>query len=299
MRRVVARAADSARQLCLAWWALIAVVAALWLAAPAVAQEAADPAVEADADDEHADDEEHEDDHYPLETPDRQSWSFSGPFGTYEPDQLQRGLQVYRQVCGACHGLERVAFRTLASEIGPFLSEEQMREIAEAYLVVDDETGERRAARPADHFPGSNVPTAPDLSLMTKARASGEGFRWLLDPFIQYQEAGVDYMYALLTGYGQPPEGKEVPPGLFYNPYFVSGTALSMPPPLRDGQVAYDDGSPETVEQYAEDVSAFLMWAAEPKLTDRKRIGFQVMIFLVVFAALAYFAKRRVWSKQH
>ena len=244
--------------------------------------------------------EEHEAPHYPLEVPDRQSWSFAGPFGTYDPAQLQRGLQVYREVCAGCHGLERVAFRTLADENGPYLSEEAMRAIAASYNIIDADTGERREGRPADYFPSSNVPTAPDLSLMAKARASGEGFGWLIDWLIQYQESGVNYIYAILTGYGhEVPEGVEVPPGTFFNPFFLGGPALSMPPPLSDGRVSYSDGTPETVEQYAADVTAFLMWAAEPKLVDRKRLGFQVMVFLIVFAGLTYLAKRQVWAKEH
>jgi ubiquinol-cytochrome c reductase cytochrome c1 subunit len=246
-------------------------------------------------------DEEHTEFHFPLEIPERRNWTFDGPFGRFDPAQLQRGLQVYRQVCGNCHGLERVAFRTLASETGPFLSEEAMEEIAASYRVVDEDTGELREGRATDYFPTPNFPgQPPDLSLMAKARAVGEGFRWLIDPFTQYQEAGVNYIYALLTGYGEePPAGLEVPQGTFFNPYFIAGAGIGMPPPLFDGAVAYADGSPETVEQYAADVTAFLMWTAEPKLGDRKRLGFQVMIFLVVFAGLAFIAKRTVWSKEH
>jgi ubiquinol-cytochrome c reductase cytochrome c1 subunit len=261
------------------------------------AQEPASAAIE----EELAEAEEHAEFHYPLEVPDRQQWTFDGPFGRFDPAQLQRGLQVYRQVCGLCHGLERVAFRTLTSETGPLLSEEAMREIAASYRVADEDSGELREGRPADYFPTPAFPgNPPDLSLMAKARGVSDGFRWLLDPFTQYQEAGVDYIYALLTGYGhEPPAGIEVPQGTFFNPYFIAGPALSMPQPLRDGQVSYDDGTAETLEQYAADVATFLMWAAEPKLADRKRLGFQVMIFLVVFAGLAFLAKRTVWSKEH
>lgn len=251
-------------------------------------------------DEAHEEDEEHGTPHYPLEVPERQSWTFAGPFGTFDPAQLQRGLQVYRQVCGLCHGLERVAFRTLADSTGPYLSEEQMRAVAAAYQVVDAETGELREGRPADYFPQSNVPTAPDLSLMAKARASGEGFSWLIDWLRQYQESGANYMYGLLTGYGQDvPAHIDVPPGTFYNPYFLAGAAIAMPPPLSDGRVSYGDGTPETVEQYAADVTAFLMWTAEPKLVERKRLGFQVMVFLIVFAGLAYLTKRTIWAKMH
>lgn len=303
------------RQACAGWWALAALVVTLWLFAPPVSAQEAEPAPEAaeagaepssgpdeaePGEEEHAEEDDHGEPHYPLETPDRRSWSFAGPFGTYETAQLQRGLDVYLSACAGCHGIERVAFRTLTSETGPYLSEEQMRAIAETYTIVDEVTGERRPGRPSDYFPGSNVLNAPDLSLMAKARAVGEGFRWMIDAFTQYQEAGPNYIHALLTGYEEPPAGTEIGQGLFYNPYFVSGVALAMPPPLRsDGQISYDDGTPETVEQYAEDVAAFLMWTAEPKLNDRKSLGFQVMIFLIVFAVLTYLAKRTVWRKEH
>ncbi len=273
----------------------IALSAAAFALAPAMAQDASQPATE-EAPAEHAAP------HYPVETPERRSWSFAGPFGTYDAAQLQRGLQVYEQVCAFCHGLDRVAFRTLTSETGPFLSEDEMRAVAASYQVVDADTGERREGRAADYFPtpayGGNG-TPPDLSLMAKARRVGYGFRWLLDPFTQYQEGGADYIYGLLTGYEPAPEGATVPPGTFYNVHFNAGDAIAMPPPLSDGRVRYSDGSPETVEQYAADVTAFLMWTAEPKLGDRKRLGFQVMVFLIVFAGIVYLAKRKVWSKEH
>ena len=175
-----------------------------------------------------------------------------------------------------------------------------MRAVAASYSIVDADTGERKEGRPADYFPTPPFPSEPpDLSLMAKARGVGDGFRWIVDAFTQYQEGGVDYIYALLTGYQQAPEDYELEPGVFYNPYFVAGEALAMPPPLRDGMSLYDDGTPETLDQYAADVAAFLMWSAEPTLVDRKRLGFQVMVFLIVFAGLAYLAKRRVWAKEH
>lgn len=267
--------------------ALAAVV--VLCAVPAIAQEA-----------EPAEEEAHEEGgtpHYPLVKPERQSWSFAGPFGQYDPQQLQRGLQVYREVCSFCHGLELVAFRTLASEGGPFLTDEQMREVAASFRVVDADTGEMRPAGPPDYFPPSGFPTAPDLSLMAKARGVSDGFPyWITDGLIQYQEGGPNYIYGLLTGYTPPPEGTEVQPGLYYNPHFISGTALSMAPPLTDGRVTYADGTEGTVDQYARDVSAFLMWTAEPHLTERKRLGFQVFVFLIAFGVLVYLTKRTVWK---
>lgn len=276
-------------------WMKGAIAGILLVASPALAQEAAAP-----ADEEHAADEAHEEGgvpHYPLILPERLSWSFAGPFGTYDAEQLQRGLQVYREVCSFCHGMSSVAFRTLASESGPFLSEEAMREVAASFRVRDPDTGETRPGGPPDHFPPSNIPTAPDLSLMAKARGVGDGFPWwLIDGLTQYQEAGPNYIYGLLTGYEPAPAGTELPAGTYYNPHFVSGVAIAMAPPLTDGRVRYADGSPETVDQYARDVSAFLMWTAEPTLGDRKRLGFQVMIFLLAFATLVYLSKRQVWK---
>ena len=251
--------------------------------------------------------------HYPLRKPEQMDWSFAGVFGTYDRSQLQRGLQVYTEVCAACHGLHYVAFRTLADADGPGFSAAQVAALAAEYQIEDgpDAEGEmfERPGRPSDRFPspfpndaaaafanGGAAP--PDLSLIAKARAASRGpLLTVLDFFTQYQEAGPDYIHALLTGYDEePPPGLEIPDGVHYNPYFLGGPALAMPPPLSEGVVTYSDGSPETVEQYSEDVSAFLMWAAEPHLVARKRLGFEVIVFLAVFATLMYLTKRRVWA---
>jgi ubiquinol-cytochrome c reductase cytochrome b/c1 subunit len=238
-------------------------------------------------------------------------WSFSGPFGKYDLGQLQRGFKVYREVCQVCHGLKMIAFRNLA-EIG--FSEAQVRAIAAEYKIQDgpNDQGEmfERPGRPADYFPPpwpneaaararyNGVP--PDFSVIAKARTYERGFPWfVIDMFTQYQENGVDYLHALLVGYQQtPPAGFSLPPGTFYNTYFP-GHAIAMPPPLTDKQVEYTDGTPMTVDQYAKDISAFLMWAAEPHMETRKRIGFQVMIFLLVFAGMLYFTKKKVWASAH
>ncbi len=244
--------------------------------------------------------------------PPRQKWSFSGPFGKFDRGQLQRGFKVYREVCQACHGLNLLSFRNLSQPGGPEFSPAQARTIAAEYKVQDgpNDAGEmfERDGRVADRFPPpykndnearsryNAVP--PDLSVIAKARTYERGFPWfLLDMFTQYQEHGVDYMTALLTGYeDNPPAGVNLPPGLSYNRYFP-GHAIAMPNPLNEGQVTYDDGSPQTPLQYARDVSAFLAWAAEPHMEARKRIGFQVMIFLLIFAGLLYFTKKKVWKE--
>jgi ubiquinol-cytochrome c reductase cytochrome b/c1 subunit len=144
-------------------------------------------------------------------------------------------------------------------------------------------------------FPGA---TPPDLSVIAKARSYERGFpRWVLDVFTQYQEHGVDYLTALLKGYeNSPPAGVNLPPGAMYNRYFP-GHAIAMPPPLSDNRVPYTDGAAKTVDQYSRDVSAFLMWAAEPHLEARKRMGLQVMVFLIVLSGLLYLTKKKVWRR--
>jgi ubiquinol-cytochrome c reductase cytochrome b/c1 subunit len=237
--------------------------------------------------------------------PAKQKWSFSGPFGKYDQGQLQRGFKVYREVCLTCHGMELLSFRNLAEPGGPGFSAAQAAAVAAEYKIaagVDDQGQPIERARTlADRFPPplTKFPgvTPPDMSVIAKARGYERGFpRWVGDMFTQYQEHGVDYIVALLTGYTNAPQGVELPPATFYNSYFP-GHAIAMPPPLTEGRVEYTDGTPTTVEQYSKDVSAFLMWAAEPHLEARKRIGFQVFIFLVVFAGLLYFTKKKVWRE--
>src|SRR6478609_4461970 len=204
-------------------------------------------------------------------TPPLNKWSFAGPFGKYDRGQLQRGFKVYREVCQVCHGLKLVAFRTLADPGGPGFTTAQATAIAAEYQVKGDPNEQAARAR------YNAVP--PDMSVIAKARGYERGFpRWVGDIFTQYQEQGVDYITALMQGYkDRPPAGISIPPASFYNEYFP-GHAIAMPPPLTDNRVEYTDGAPMTVEQYAKDISAFLMWTAEPHLEARKRIGMQVVI---------------------
>jgi cytochrome c1 len=247
------------------------------------------------------------------EAPPRQKWSFAGPFGKYDEAQLQRGFKVYKEVCSACHSIQMLTFRNLADRGGPGFSEEQAAAVASEYKIKDiDDRGEptERTGRPADTFPppfanelaakAANGGTAPpDMSTLAKARTYQRGFPWFVfDMFTQYQEQGPDYITALLKGYEEPPKDFKLPSGGNYNKYFP-GHNIAMPPPLQAGQVTYDDGAPQTLDQYSQDVSAFLMWVAEPHLVQRKRIGFQVMVFLIVLAGLMYFTKKNVWSAAH
>lgn len=246
----------------------------------------------------------------PIQKPKEQEWTFAGPFGTYDKGQLQRGLKIYKEVCSACHSMQLVPFRTL-EDLG--YSEAQVKAFAAEYTVPDGPNADgemfERPGIPSDYFPSpfpnreaaaaaNNGAAPPDFSLIAKARGVVRGFpTFVFDIFTQYAEGGPDYIYSLLTGYDQePPGGMQIPEGTHYNPYFVGGMSLAMAKPLSDGQVTYDDGAPQTVDQYARDVSSFLMWAAEPHLEDRKKTGFRVMVFLVLFAGLVYLTKRKVWA---
>jgi cytochrome c1 len=242
--------------------------------------------------------------------PPKNTWSFAGPFGKYDRAQLQRGFKVYREVCQVCHGIKLLAFRNLAEPGGPGFTTAQAKAVAAEYQVAAEpnDQGEvkDRPGRLADAFPppfkNDNEARArynavpPDLSVIAKARGYERGFPWwVLDFFTQYQEHGVDYLTALLQGYeDNPPAGVTLPQGTFYNKYFPNH-AMAMPPPLTDQRVEYTDGSPTTIAQYSKDLSAFLMWAAEPHLEARKRLGLQVIIFLIVLAGLLYFTKKKVW----
>lgn len=216
-------------------------------------------------------------------------WSFEGVFGTYDRAALQRGFQVYKESCASCHSLKRIAFRNLEA-LG--FSSAEVDAIAAEYEVEDgpDEFGDMftRSAAPFDYIPppfeneqmarasnGGAYP--PDLSLIAKARAGGP-----------------NYIYSLLSGYEDPPADVELGQGMHYNPYF-SGEQIAMAAPLFDDLVEYADGTPATVDQMAADVSHFLMWTAEPKLEERKSMGFRTMLFLIVLTGLLYFVNKKVW----
>ena len=246
-------------------------------------------------------------------TPRRFDWSFAGISGRYDAEQLRRGFKVYKEVCSSCHSLKMIAFRNLAEPGGPEFSQAEALAIAASYKVKDgpNDAGDyyERPGRLSDTFPPPfpNEQAAkaalagaypPDMSVLAKARGYSRGFpTFLLDalPGFAYQEHGVDYIASLLMGYSDAPHGVELPPGQYYNVY-MPGRRIGMPPPLADGSVTYDDKTPQTTEQYSKDVSAFLMWTAEPHLQDRKRVGFWAVSFLIVFAGLLYFTKRRIWE---
>ncbi len=238
----------------------------------------------------------------------RQKWTFSGFFGYYDQAQLQRGYHVYKEVCSSCHGLKLLSYRNLWEHGGPAFTEDQVKALAAEVEITYMKDGEEatRKAIPSDRFvtpPAAGDTAPPDLSVMAKARNTHSDSPWYLEPVdwakdiaTGYQEGGPDYIYALLTGYKDAPAGVKVPDGMAYNPYFP-GHKIGMTKPLSDDQVEYTDGSPKTVDQYAKDVSAFLMWTADPKLQERKQMGFRVLIYLFVLALLLYLAKKRLWSR--
>jgi ubiquinol-cytochrome c reductase cytochrome c1 subunit len=222
-----------------------------------------------------------------------QEWSFDGVFGTYDLASAQRGFQVYKEVCSACHPVTHLYFRNLAA-IG--YNADEIKAIAAGYQVTDgpNDQGQmyQRPGRPSDPIPGpfpndqaaraaNNGALPPDQSLLVKARAGGP-----------------DYIYGILTGYKEPPSGFKLLEGMNYNEYFP-GHQIKMPPPLSDNAVTFADGIPATVPQMAHDVATFLTWASEPNLNDRHRIGFKVILFLIVAAAVFYAAKRKIWAPVH
>lgn len=222
------------------------------------------------------------------------AFAHEGPFGKFDQFQLQRGLQVYTEVCAACHGLKFVPLRSLSDAGGPGIPEDQVRAYAKQFTVTDKETGEDREGLPTDNFPANTGAAAPDLSLMAKARAGfhgpyGSGINQLVRGM-----GGPEYIHAILTGYTG--EEKEEFGTTFYENHAFSTGWIAMPSPLSDDLVTYADGTAATVDQMSMDVSSFLMWAAEPKLMDRKNAGFVSVIFLLVLSTLLYLTNKRIWA---
>lgn len=265
----------------------------------------------------------------------RQPWSFSGFRGQFDKAQLQRGFQVYQEVCAACHGLKRLYFRNLVQPGGPEFPEEAVKKLAaewpnqilevndegESAVTTKDKDGKtngfayvKRAPKLSDPILGpykndkearvaQNGRVPPDLTLIAKARNVERDPSWYWHPFLMlgdvlnaYQEGGADYVYSILTGYTDAPKDVTVADGLYYNKYFP-GHQIGMPAPLSDGAVTYQDGTELKLENYAHDVVAFLSWAGDPTLDQRKRIGWQVMLYLLVTTVLLYFGKKRIWHK--
>ncbi len=225
------------------------------------------------------------------EMPQKHHWSFDGMSGKLDKISAQRGFQVYKEVCAACHSLKRIAFRNL-EEIG--FSTEEVKSLAASYSVVDgpNDAGEmfERAGKASDHFPSpyandnaaraaNNGALPPDLSLIIKARHDG-----------------ANYVHSLLNGYKAAPENVHLSEGMHFNPYFP-GMQIAMTPPLTEGQVTYSDGTVATVDQMSKDVVNFLQWTSEPEMEKRHNMGIQTVIYLIFFTLFFYFAKRKIWSR--
>ena len=225
--------------------------------------------------------------------PAKQQWSFKGPFGTFDRSALQRGFQIYKEVCSACHAMQQVYYRNLAA-LG--YNEDEIKALAASVEVQDGPNDEgvmfNRPGRPYDRFkspfPNDNAARAanngalpPDLSVITKAR-----------------HHGADYIYALMTGYKPAPASMKMPDGMSYNTAFA-GAQIAMVSPLSEGSVTFADGTKATVPQMAHDVVTFLSWAAEPEMEARKRLGLKVMLFLLLLTGVLFAAKRRIWANVH
>ena len=224
----------------------------------------------------------------------KQDWSFKSFFGKFDRASLQRGYQVYAEVCSSCHSMKYISYRNLAEPGGPEFSEAQAKAIASNFEVTDGPNNEgemfTRQAKLSDKFimPYSNVEEAklsnggaypPDMSVLVKARSGG-----------------ADYIYSVLLGYEDPPEGITLDDGVYYNKYMY-GNKIKMPPQLYDDLVTYIDGTPATPEQMAKDITTFMMWAAEPHLETRHKTGFRVIVYLIILTILVYFSMKKIWSR--
>ena len=222
------------------------------------------------------------------------NWSFDGIFGTFDRASLQRGFQVYKEVCAGCHSMQYLSYRNLSETGGPEFSAEEVKAIASQFETEDGPNSEGemfiRPARLSDKFvspyPNVEASTAanggaypPDMSVLAKARAGG-----------------ADYIYSLLLGYEETPEGFELDDGVYYNKY-MSGNKIKMSEPISEGIVAYSDGTVATKEQIAKDVTSFLVWASEPHLESQHRMGFKTIIYLIILITLVYLSKQKVWSR--
>lgn len=223
------------------------------------------------------------------------AFSFEGPFGTYDQNQLQRGLQIYTEVCSSCHGLRYVPLRTLGDPGGVGLPEDQVRAYAaENFTVYDAELEDDRPAKPTDHFPANTAAGAPDLSMMAKARAGFHGPYGLGLNQLFRGMGGAEYIASILTGYTG--EEKEEAGTVFYENHAFPGGWIAMAPPLYGEDVEFADGHSNELHHEAQDIAAFLMWSAEPKMMARKQAGFVGVLMLTVLTVLLYLTNKRLWA---
>ncbi len=223
-----------------------------------------------------------------------QEWSFKGITGKFDRASLQRGYQVYTEVCASCHSMRLLSYRNLGEEGGPEFSVEQVKAIAANFEVTDgpNEDGEMftRPGRPSDRF------VSPYPNVQAATAANGGAYPPDMSVLVKSRKGGADYIYSVLMGYEEPPAGMKLDDGVYYNKY-MAGQKIKMSNPLSEGIVSYSDGTQATEDQMAKDVTTFLTWAAEPTLEQRHKMGVKVIIFLIIFTTLVYFSMRRLWSR--
>ena len=224
----------------------------------------------------------------------KQNWSFKGVTGKFDRASLQRGYQVYTEVCSSCHSMSLLSYRNLGETGGPEFSVEQVKAIAANFEVTDgpNSDGEMftRPGRPSDKF------VSPYPNAQAAMAANGGAYPPDMSVLVKARKGGADYIYAVLTGYSEPPANFELEDGVYYNKY-MDGNKIKMSNPLSDDLVSYADGTNATEAQMAKDVTTFLTWAAEPHLESRHRMGFKVIIFLIILTTLVYFSMRKLWSR--
>ena len=221
-------------------------------------------------------------------------WTFKGPFGKFDRASLQRGYQVYQEVCASCHSLKYMSYRNLSEEGGPQFSIQETKAIAANFEILDGPNPEgemfTRPARLSDKFA---MPYANDEEAKS---ANGGAYPPDMSVLVKARKGGADYVYSVLLGYKDPPVGIKLDDGVYYNKYMY-GNKIKMPAPLSDGLVEYTDGTIATEQQMAKDVVSFLMWTAEPHLEQRHKIGFRAIIYLIILSILVYFSMKKIWSR--
>ena len=224
----------------------------------------------------------------------KQDWSFKGITGKFDRSALQRGYQVYTEVCSSCHSMNLLSYRNLGEKGGPEFSLEQVKAIAANFEVTDGPNSEgemfTRPGRPSDKF------VSPYPNIQAAIAANGGAYPPDMSVLVKARKGGADYIYAVLMGYEDPPVGFELEDGVYYNKY-MDGNKIKMSNPLADDLVSYSDGTKATQAQMAKDVTTFLTWAAEPHLETRHKLGFKVVIFLIILSTLVYFSMRKLWSR--
>ena len=229
-----------------------------------------------------------------MTDPIKVDWSFKGLTGTFDRASLQRGFQVYKEVCSSCHSMQYLSYRNLGESGGPEFTEAEVKAIAASFEVTDgpDSQGEMftRPGRPSDKF------VSPHPNKEAAAAANGGAYPPDMSVLVKARKGGANYIYSVLVGYEDPPPGVTLDQGVYYNKYMI-GNKIKMPNNLEDGLIEYADGTVSTVDQMAKDVTTFLAWAAQPELEERHRTGVKVIIYLILLTTLVYLSMKKIWSR--